>query len=124
MSLRFFSQTKHSGKIKVYPTRSIDVGETPRYIELLTSERVKRIYLDELVSVAQESIGIGTVKLVIEPESSAGTKARELIDLIRQQIASEITQREFLELIETIIGYKFQDKSREEPIANVGIKRS
>ena len=89
--------------VVVYPTRSIDVGETPQYIELLRSERVVRIYLDELESSAQQSIGIGTVKLVIEPESSAATKARELINLVRQEIADDITQREFLELIETII---------------------
>jgi predicted transposase/invertase (TIGR01784 family) len=98
----------------VYPSRSIDVGETERYIELLTSGRVSRIYLDELDSAAEQSIGIGTVKLVIEPQSGAATKARELINLAKQQIADEITQREFLELIETIIVYKFPLKSREE----------
>ncbi len=100
--------------VVVYPSRSVDVGETERYIELLTSGRVTRIYLDEFDSTASQSISIGTVKLVIEPESSAVTKARELINLARQQIASEIIQREFLELIETIIIYKFPQKSREE----------
>ncbi len=70
--------------------------------------------MDELDSTASQSIGIGTVKLVIEPAESAVTKARELINLARQQIASEIAQREFLELIETIIVYKFPQKSREE----------
>ncbi|MDZ8049840.1 MAG: Rpn family recombination-promoting nuclease/putative transposase [Aulosira sp. ZfuVER01] len=100
--------------VVVYPSRSIDVGETERYIELLTSGRVTRIYLDELDSTASQSIGIGTVKLVIEPSESSVTKARELINLARQQIASEIAQKEFLELIETIIVYKFPQKSREE----------
>lgn len=98
----------------VYPSRSLDVGETERYIELLTSGRVSRIYLDELDSAAEQSIGIGTIKLVIEPQSGAAIKARELINLAKQQIADEITQREFLELIETIIVYKFPLKSREE----------
>lgn len=100
--------------VVVYPSRNIDVGETQRYIELLTSGRVTRIYLDELDSTPSPSIAIGTVKLVVEPESSAVTKAKELINLAKQQIASEITQREFLELIETIIVYKFPQKSREE----------
>ena len=52
--------------VVVYPNRNIDVGETDRYIELLTSGRVTRIYLDELDSPASPSIAIGTVKLVIE----------------------------------------------------------
>ncbi|MBF2017600.1 MAG: Rpn family recombination-promoting nuclease/putative transposase [Rivularia sp. T60_A2020_040] len=100
--------------VVVYPSRNIDTGETERYIELLTSRRITRVYLDELDSPASPSIAIGTVKLVVEPESSALTKARELIDFAKQQIDSEITQREFLELIETIIVYKFPQKSREE----------
>ncbi|NJM23145.1 MAG: Rpn family recombination-promoting nuclease/putative transposase [Richelia sp. RM1_1_1] len=100
--------------VVVYPSRNIDTGETERYVELVTSGRITRIYLDELDSPASPSIAIGTVKLVVEPESSALTKARELIDFAKQQIDSEITQREFLELIETIIIYKFPQKSREE----------
>lgn len=98
----------------VYPSRSVDTGETERYIELLTSQRVRLIYLDELDTTAQQSIGIETVKLVIEPESTASTKARNLINLARQQIADEFTQKEILQLIETIIVYKFPRASREE----------
>lgn len=98
----------------VYPTRSIDTGETKRYIELLTSQRVERIYLDELSSTPELSIGIETVKLVIEPDESAGTKARELVKQARQKIVDEVAQREILQLIETIIVYKFPRKSRKE----------
>jgi predicted transposase/invertase (TIGR01784 family) len=98
----------------VYPSKSIDIGETERYIELLTSQRVKRVYLDELDSTDEQSIGIETVKLVIEPETTAGMKARELIVLARQQITDEITQRDIIQLIETIIIYKFPKVSRKE----------
>lgn len=102
--------------VVVYPSRSTDVGETQRYTELLTSRRVTRIYLDELDSTTtrSQSLALGTVKLVVESDDSAVTKARELISLAKEQIVSEITQREFLELIETIIVYKFPQKSREE----------
>jgi len=99
--------------VVVYPNRSIDTAAKERYIELLTSERVNCIYLDELDSV-EPSIGIETVKLVIEPESTAARKARELIELAKQQLADEFSQREILQLIETIIIYKFPQMSREE----------
>ena len=100
--------------VVVYPNRSTDIGETERYIELLTSQRVQCIYLDELDAQSQQSIGVETVKLVIEPEATAGTRAKELIELARQQVDNEVTQKEILELIETIIVYKFPQKSREE----------
>lgn len=100
--------------VVIYPTRSIDTADTERYTELLTSRRVSRIYLDELESTGEQSIGIETVKLVVEPESTAGTKAKELIRVARRQITDEVTQREILQLIETIIIYKFPRASREE----------
>jgi predicted transposase/invertase (TIGR01784 family) len=100
--------------VVVYPTRSIDTGETERYIELLNPQRVRRIYLDELSSNPQPSIGIGTIQLVVEPEETAGTKARALIDQARLEIADETAKRELIQLIERIIVYKFPQKSPEE----------
>ncbi|AUT03012.1 flagellar assembly protein H [Nostoc sp. CENA543] len=98
----------------VYPSKNLDIGETARYIELLTPQRVKRVYLDELNSTGEQSLGIETVKLVIEPETTAVTKAKELIAIARQQVTDTITQRDILQLIETIIIYKFPKASREE----------
>ncbi len=100
--------------VVVFPSRSIDTAETERYIELLNSQRVRRVYLDELSSTPQQSIRIETVKLVIEPEKSAGAKAKELIELTRRQITDEAEQRQLLELIESILFYKFPNKTWEE----------
>jgi predicted transposase/invertase (TIGR01784 family) len=107
--------------VVVYPTPSIDTGETERYIELLNSQRVRRIYLDELSTTPQPSIGIGTVQLVVEPEETAGTKARALIDQARLEIADEAAQQELIQLIERIISYKFPQKSREEIAQMLGL---
>jgi predicted transposase/invertase (TIGR01784 family) len=107
--------------VVVYPTRSIDTGETERYIELLNSQTVRRIYLDELGTTPQPSIGIGTVQLVVAPEETAGRTARALIDQARLEIADEATQQELIQLIERIISYKFPQKSREEIAQMLGL---
>ncbi|HLO48579.1 MAG TPA: Rpn family recombination-promoting nuclease/putative transposase [Kamptonema sp.] len=106
--------------VVVYPSRNIESRETERYEELLASRRVRRIYLDEISSNG-ESIGIETVKLVIEAEETAAEKARELIGQAREEITDVVRQRELLQLIETIIIYKFTDKSREEIAAMLGL---
>ena len=85
--------------VVVFPSRTIDTGETERYIELLNPQRVRRIYLDELGTTPQPSIGIGTVQLVVEPEETAGTKAKALIDQARLEIADEAAQQELIQLI-------------------------
>lgn len=106
--------------VVIYPTRSAESRDITQYRELLASLRVTRIYLDELGST-QQSLGIETVKLVIEPEETAVSKARELIEQVSEAVSDEAQKRELLQLIETIIIYKFTQKSREEIQAMLGL---
>ena len=107
--------------VVLYPTQEIDTGDIKHYREFFASQRVRRVYLDELGSTPGQSIGIATLKLVIEPEETAGIKARELIAQVRRETTDEATQEEFLQLIETIIVYKFTQKSREEIAEMLGL---
>jgi len=83
-----------------------------------------------LDSATEQSIGIETVKLAkdaiasryaIAPEEMVGKRAKELISKARQQIADEVAKRELLQLIETIIVYKFPQKSWEEIEQMLGV---
>jgi predicted transposase/invertase (TIGR01784 family) len=98
----------------IFPNRSIYNGDTERYAELLNSPRVSRVYLDELSSTGTSSIGIDTVKLIIEPESTATIKATQIVNSARKEIRDAAQQREIIELIETILIYKLPRLSREE----------
>lgn len=100
--------------VVIFPNRSVDTGDTERYTELLNSQRVTRVYLDELSSIEASSIGIETVKLIIEPESTATIKAVEIVNSARQQILDVTTIREIIQLIETILIYKLPRLSQEE----------
>lgn len=107
--------------VVIYPTRSIEREQTLQFGELLTLNRVRRIYLDELGEVAEQSLGVRVVKLVIEPEETAGALAKHLIEQARQQLTDEAVKRELIDLIETIIVYKLPQKSREEIEAMLGL---
>ncbi|WP_026733948.1 Rpn family recombination-promoting nuclease/putative transposase [Fischerella sp. PCC 9605] len=107
--------------VVIYPTRSIDTADIKYDREFFASQRILRIYLDELGGVASLPIDIATVKLVIEDEDTAITQARQLIERTRQEINSELQQRQLLELIETILVYKFPRMSREEIEAMFGL---
>jgi predicted transposase YdaD len=82
---------------------------------------VRRIYLNELGEAAEGSLGVNVVKLVIEPEETAGQLARHLIEQAQQQLTDEAVQRDLINLIETIIVYKLPQKSREEIAAMLGL---
>ena len=57
--------------VVLYPTRDLDTENIKHYRELFSSQRVSRIYLDELGVAASLPIGIATIKLVIESEATA-----------------------------------------------------
>ena len=107
--------------VVIYPSRTIEIEQTLQFGELLALNRVRRIYLDELGEAAESSLGVGVVKLVIEPEETAGELARRLIEQARQQLTEEATKRDLIKLIETIIVYKLPQKSREEIEAMLGL---
>ncbi|MBD2246761.1 Rpn family recombination-promoting nuclease/putative transposase [Nostoc sp. FACHB-888] len=100
--------------VVIFPNRSVETGDTERYTELLNSQRVTRVYLNELSSIPTSSIGIETVKLIIEPELTATTKAIEIVNSARKEILNATQQREIIQLIETILIYKLPRLSREE----------
>ena len=107
------------GGVVIYPSQSVDTGDIRHYREFFVSGRVRRVYLNELCEIPEQSIGIGTLKLLILPEARAVEQARVLIDRVRQ-IADEFVKEEYLQLIETIIFYKLPSMSREEIAAMFG----
>lgn len=107
--------------VVVFKKRSLDPGNLPQYIELLTSQRVRRIYLDELGEAADQSLGVGIVKLIVETKKKAVNYARQLLNKARQEIADEATRRQVIELIETIILYKLPQLTPQEIEAMFGL---
>jgi predicted transposase/invertase (TIGR01784 family) len=70
--------------------------------------------VDEIVEIAEQSIGIGIVKLVVESKRKAGEVARHLIERAKQELTDAEIQKQVIELIETVILSKFANLSRQE----------
>ncbi len=107
--------------VAIYPTRNVERSENRHFSYLLAAPQVRRIYLDELDSEANSSLGVGVVKLIIEGEETVAEKARWLIEQAKQQLVDEVVKANLIELIETIIVYKLPEKSREEIEAMLGL---
>ena len=60
------------------------------------------------------SLGIGVVKLVIEPENEAINLAKSLISQAQKEIIQPKIQEDLINLIQTIIVYKLPQKTRKE----------
>ncbi len=75
----------------------------------------------ELAPRDNPSLGIGVIKLVVESETAAVRTAQTLIERTREEITDQSSQRQLIDLIESIIIYKFPQKSREEIEAMFGL---
>jgi predicted transposase/invertase (TIGR01784 family) len=107
--------------VVIYPKRSVEPEDQQAYRSLLDSLQVQSIYLDELVTAAENSLQVAIVQLIIEREETAVERGRELILQAKQELTDEPTQKQIVELIETILLYKFTQLSREELAAMLGI---
>lgn len=107
--------------VVIYPSREIDIGDKEHFIEFFHSQRISLIYLDELGSAASLPLGIATLRLVIEDEDTAISTARELINRTQQTANLQFRQKQLLELIETILVYKFPQMSQKEIEAMFGL---
>ena len=113
----YFSQYKPVNSdwyaIVIFDRENNDVTIPPRYREI-ASARLQKIYLDQIAELEQLNLGIGILKLVVEAENSAGELARNLIKRTKAELKNSQSQRQLLELIETIIIYKFPQLSYQE----------
>jgi predicted transposase/invertase (TIGR01784 family) len=99
--------------VAIFPNRNTDNSPIYRYRELYDSGRIRRIYLDELGEIYQNSPRLATIALIIADRENAIAQGQELIERVKVEIEPP-QQRDLLELIERILVYKLPQISREE----------
>lgn len=125
---RFFSELflflyRHSIRyddwfgVIIFGSRSLEPSNTKIHRGSLESGQVRRVYLDELGDLRQQPLGLGLMLLTnITAETEAMEAARFLLAQAQQQ-----SEQAIIELVTTIIFYKFSNLSREEIAAMLGL---
>ncbi|NES83945.1 MAG: Rpn family recombination-promoting nuclease/putative transposase [Moorea sp. SIO2B7] len=110
--------------VAVFSSRNLDPGIPRQYRGLLASKQVKVVYLDELEASPQSSLGLGIVQLIVKTEDEA-TSAVEPFNKLMQKTREDVEDLAFrqkvLELMETVLVYKFTTLSRKELEAMFGL---
>ncbi|MFM7888093.1 MAG: Rpn family recombination-promoting nuclease/putative transposase [Pseudanabaena sp.] len=99
--------------IAIFARRSYEPEPRSHVQEMLDCQRIRRVYLEDLLDKETDSFAIGIIQLILASESQAISKARQLGEKIEQARDTEI-QEQVLELIETVLVYKFPKLSRQE----------
>lgn len=104
----------------IYPNRNTEQNDTIPYDILLNSEQVHRIYLDELGNIRELPLEIAVMLLTTVDEEQVPQEARYLLEKSQQEIPQPSTQG-IIELITTIVMYKFEQLSQKEVEEMLGI---
>jgi predicted transposase/invertase (TIGR01784 family) len=107
--------------VVIYPSRSIEQTNGHPYRALLNSNQVHRVYLDELGDLAQLPLGVALMVLTTVDEDEAPAAARMLLNRTEQETTTTEISRGIIDLIGTIMVYKFTNLSRQEIDAMLGI---
>ncbi|TYQ23746.1 Rpn family recombination-promoting nuclease/putative transposase [Pseudanabaena sp. UWO310] len=99
--------------IAIFARRSYEPEPRSHVREMLDCQRIRRVYLEDLLERETDSFAIGIIQLILSSESQAVRLARQLGEKIEQENNTEI-QEQVLELIETVLVYKFPKLSRQE----------
>jgi predicted transposase/invertase (TIGR01784 family) len=101
--------------IVIYPSRSLEQSDRNVVVDMLASGRIVRVYLDELGAVGELPIGLGLMVLTTLEGDESKAEARRLIDRDRDS-------RAIINLVSTIVLYKFGTLTRDEVDLMLGIE--
>jgi predicted transposase/invertase (TIGR01784 family) len=104
----------------IYPSRSIEQSDIHPHRTLLNGEQVHRVYLNELGDIRQLPVWVALMVLTTVEEEQAPEEARYLLNRTHQQASNPLSQV-IMEMITTIMVYKFEQLSRAEVESMLGI---
>ncbi|KAM3100100.1 Rpn family recombination-promoting nuclease/putative transposase [Phormidesmis sp. 146-12] len=107
--------------VVIYPTRQTEQTHTHPYRALLQSQQVDRIFLDELGEIQTLPLGVALMVLTTVDEPQAPQAARELLARSQQANLDPQQSRVIMDMIATILVYKFTDSSRQEIETMLGL---
>lgn len=98
----------------IYPSRSLEQNQVRPYRSLLGGDQVHRVYLDELGDIRSLPLGLALMRLTMLEEAQAPQEARYMLERTRQEVPDAAPSRAIMELITTIMVYKFTQLNRRE----------
>ncbi|MDK2409758.1 Rpn family recombination-promoting nuclease/putative transposase [Aphanizomenon sp. PH219] len=104
----------------IYPSRNIEQSNIYPLRAFLNSDQVHRVYLDELGDIHQLPTWVGVMILTTLEESQAPEVARYLLTKTKEEIPSS-SNSVIIEMITTIMMYKFENLNRQEVESMLGI---
>jgi predicted transposase/invertase (TIGR01784 family) len=112
--LKLHPKTYDWQSIVIFPSRNIEPKNLRLHRSLINNDQVHRVYLEDFSNTPTESLGIGMMQLIVSDTVDAIAKAKALLVKTQPLSKTDAKLSGIVELIETIIVYKFPSLGREE----------
>jgi len=100
--------------VLIFGSRKFAPKNSHPYRNLINSDQVTIIYLDELPENRFDSLNLMILELIVISEEKAEIKGKELLQQIKGEITNITIKENMLNLIETILLTKFSNLTKEE----------
>jgi predicted transposase/invertase (TIGR01784 family) len=107
--------------VVIFPRRSIEPPDFRLFRNLIHGDQVHRIYLEDLKAPSDGTTGLDLMRLVVANKKDAVSQAKDLLSKTRQRAVTEPQLKVIMELVETVIIYKFPKLGREEIAKMLGL---
>jgi len=99
--------------VAIFAKRNCEPEIIDHVQEMITSNRIIRVYLEDWLNQEANSLTIAIIQLILAPENRTPELARQINDKIQQEPDIDL-QEQVVKFIETVLVYKFPKLSRQE----------
>jgi predicted transposase/invertase (TIGR01784 family) len=107
--------------VVIFQKRSIEPRDFRLFRNLIHSDQVHRIYLEDLKATSDDNVGLDLMRLIVSKKKDAVSQAKDLLSRTRQRAVTEPQLKVIMGLVETVIIYKFPKLGREEIAKMLGL---
>ncbi|MCY6492233.1 Rpn family recombination-promoting nuclease/putative transposase [Leptolyngbya sp. GGD] len=110
--------------VVIYPNRNTEQTKLHPHRSLLNGEQVHRIFLDEIGDIESLPLPVAALVLTITKETEAPQAAKTLLSRIEQTPLTPKQRDDIIDIVTSILVYKFANLSRAEVRAMIGLNLS
>ncbi|MFZ4558037.1 MAG: Rpn family recombination-promoting nuclease/putative transposase [Pseudanabaena sp.] len=112
----YLNQYRPSNKwqaVAIFAKRNCEPEIVDHVQEMIDSNRIIRVYLEDWVRQETNSLTIAIIQLILAPENKASKLARQINNKVQQEPNTDL-QDQVVKFIETVLVYKFPKLNRQE----------
>jgi predicted transposase/invertase (TIGR01784 family) len=107
--------------VVIFQKRSIEPPDFRLFRNLIHSDQVHRIYLEDLKAPSDGNVGLDLMRLIVSKKKDAVSQAKDLLSRTQQRSVTEPQLKVIMGLVKTVIIYKFPQLGREEIAKMLGL---